>query len=224
MRSPDDIRGNRPPALRVASFAATSIGGLLVGLGSLMSWAVIEIPGTTSSAPPTPVVGVDTPEGKVTLLLGLVLLIGGVAMRAITSRGFARVLGWIVMVSGLLATAIGVLDVVRKDSAFNEGAEKLARSISAPSGLPVSDLIDRIRRIEVVNLKLGIYIVIAGGVVGLIGGLLGLAWGARRDRAPNVADEPLPGDRSTPLPPPEPGPREPPAPGSQLPPDESVPE
>ncbi len=214
-----DMNGGTPPPLRVASFVTTSLGGLLVGLGSLLAWASIDIPGPAGNAASTTILGFDTAEGKIALLLGLVLLVGGVAMRAISAKGLARVIAWIVTISGLLATAIGVLDVVRKDSVFNQGAEKLAREIAAVSGLPVSDLLTRIQRLEVVSLKFGIYLVIAGGVIGLIGGLLGLAWVSRQDRTPHVADTPLPSEASTPLPPPDPGMSAPPEPGSQLPPD-----
>jgi hypothetical protein len=52
MQEPHDMGSNRPPTLRLASFAATSLGGLLVGLGSLLDWATVapHIPGATGTA------------------------------------------------------------------------------------------------------------------------------------------------------------------------------
>ncbi|MDP9295530.1 MAG: hypothetical protein M3O88_02390 [Actinomycetota bacterium] len=208
-RTPDrpDMGRGMPPPLRFASFVTTSVGGALVGLGSLLTWAEVgvNIPGANGSGLSSNVHGVDTAEGKIALVLGFVLLVGGVAMRALTAKGLARVVGWLVVISSLIAAGIGVLDIVRADHAFDLGAEATAHRIADTTGLPFQDILARMDRFQTVDVKLGLYVVIVGGVIGLIGGLLGLAWVARQDRRTQVADEPLPGDRSTPLPPPEPG-------------------
>jgi hypothetical protein len=216
MRKGPDAGFNRPPPLRLASFVLTSLGGLLVGLGSLMNWATVgvNIANATGNALDSDVPGIDLAWGKITLVLGLFLLIGGVLMRAIVSKRTAGSIGWSVVVASVAATAIAVLNVVTKDSAFTSGAEDTAQRIANTTGLPFEDILARMERFQAVDLKLGIYLVIVGGVIGLIGGLLGLAWVSRPDRAPEVADAPPPPDRSTPLPPPpEPGE------GAQPPPD-----
>ncbi|MFL5737136.1 MAG: hypothetical protein ACJ76P_07340 [Actinomycetota bacterium] len=231
--APANSSWERPPTLRLASFAATSLGGLLVGLGALLDWGsvTVRIPGTTGNALSSDVPGVDLAEGKIVLILGFALLVIGVVMRGISSGATARILGWVIVAASILATGIAVFDVVRKDSAFNSGAQDTAHKIAATTGLPYNDLLARIQKYLVVDLKLGIYLVIVGGILGLIGGLLGIAWVSRRDRnGREIADAPLPPDASTPLPPPdtgsaptapEPGPKPAPPtdPGSQLPPD-----
>jgi hypothetical protein len=214
----------RPPTLRLASFAATSLGGLLVGLGSLLDWATVapHIPGATGTALNSDIPGVDLAEGKITLVLGFALLVIGVVMRGISSGATARILGWVIVAASIVATGIGVLDIVRKDSAFDAGAQDTAHRIANTTGLPYTDILARIERYLVVDLKLGIYLVIVGGIIGLVGGLLGIAWVSGRDRAPAppVTDAPVPPDQSSPLPPPEPGSPTPPDPGSsQIPPD-----
>jgi hypothetical protein len=232
MQEPHDKGRDRPKTLRLASFAATSLGGLLVGLGSLLDWATVapHIPGATGTALNSDIPGIDLAEGKITLVLGFTLLVVGVVMRGISSGATARILGWVIVAASIVATGIAVLNIVRKDSAFDSGAQQLAHRIADTTGLPYNDIFAKIERYLVVDLKLGIYLVIIGGIIGLIGGLFGVAWVSGRDRepAPPVTDAPVPPDRSSPLPPPEPGsppapePGSPPAPGpdpSLIPPD-----
>jgi hypothetical protein len=220
---------NRPPGLRLASFAATSLGGLLVGLGSLMHWGAVSvrIPGATGNALTSEVPGVDLLDGKVTLVIGFALLVLGVAMRGISSRSAARFLGWVIVAAAIVATGIAILDVVRKDSAFDRGAQDTAHTIANTTGLPYTDILARMERYLTVDLRLGIYLTAAGAVVALVGGLLGIAWVSARDdtaRA-DVAGAPLPPDRSAPLPPERSAPLPPPEPegprpsASQIPPD-----
>ena len=213
---------NRPPTLRVASFAATSLGGLLIGLGSLLDWGAVtvRVPGTTGSALTSDVPGIDLGEGKITLIIGFALLVIGVVMRGIPSNATARILGWVIVAASIVAAGIAVLDIVRKDTAFDTGAQDTAHKIANTTGLPYTDLLARIEKFLVVDLKLGIYLVIVGAILGVVGGLLGLAWVSGRDRAaPPVTDAPLPPDQPGPLPPPPPGPI-PPQPGSsEMPPD-----
>jgi hypothetical protein len=224
MREPNAEGSNRPPTLRLASFAATSLGGLLVGLGSLLNWGAVtvRVPGATGNALTSNVPGVDLAEGKITLVIGFALLVVGVVMRAVYSKRTARLLGWLIVAASIVAAGIAVFDVVRKDSAFNSGAQDTAHRIAATTGLPYSDILARMEKYLVVDLKLGIYLVILGAVVGLVGGLLGIAWvsGRERDTAQPVTDAPLPPDQSSPLRPPEPGSPTPPEAGSsQIPPD-----
>ena len=224
MAEPRNGSRTRPPTLRVASFVATSIGGLLVGLGSLLDWAAVSphVPNSTGNALTSEIPGVDLVEGRITLALGFVLLVIGVVMRGIPSGTTARILGWVIVAASIVATGLAILDVVRKDTAFDSGAEKTAHAIADATGLPYTDILARIERFLVVDLRLGIYLVIIGGIVGVIGGLLGIAWVSGRDRETTqpVTDAPLPSDQSSPLPPPEPGPTPPSEPGgSQLPPD-----
>ncbi|MFL5767626.1 MAG: hypothetical protein ACJ758_07265 [Actinomycetota bacterium] len=228
MREDSGRTRNRPPPLRLASFAATSLGGLLVGLGSLLDWGsiAVRIPGTAGSGLTSNVPGVDLTEGKITLIIGFALLVIGVLMRGISSKSTARILGWVIVAVSIAATGIAVLDVVRKDSAFDTGAQDTAHKIANTTGLPYNDILTRIEKYLVVDLKLGIYLVIVGGILGLFGGLLGIAWVSGRDRGTGeaVTDAPLPPDASTPPPPPEPGAAPPAqAPPAQAPPAEAPP-
>jgi hypothetical protein len=203
---------------------ATSLGGLLVGLGSLLDWGsvTVRIPGATGNAIASDVPGVDLAEGKITLAIGFALLVLGVVMRSIPSKATARILGWVIVAASIVATGIAIYDIVRRDTAFETGAQDTAHRIASTTGLPYSDLLARIERFLVVDLRLGIYLVIVGGLLGLVGGLFGLAWvsGRDRDATPPVADAPLPPGQSSPLPPPDPPSTTPPdAGGSQIPPD-----
>ena len=95
-------------------------------------------------------------------------------------------------VSALTALAIGVVDIVRAQDRFGGyTVDQTAKQIAEESGQPldkvradVQGVIDRDASIE---LGLGIWLVVAGGVIGAIGGLLDLAWvGQRRLAAPDA--------------------------------------
>ena len=56
---------SRPSALRLAGFLCVAAGGLLLGIGSVMNWAVIGLVGST--ALDSPIKGTDVWEGRATL-------------------------------------------------------------------------------------------------------------------------------------------------------------
>jgi uncharacterized membrane protein len=182
---------SRPTPLRLFGFLFTAIGGLLIAYGAITDWATVVFLGGTF--PDSATKGVDVLEGKVALGLGIVLLVAIVTMRLAHTVGGRRLLALIVVVAAACALAIGVADVLRAEGRFGGFAvDENAKLISDETGTPIDQVraglqtvIDENASIE---LGMGIWLVVAGGGIGVIGGLLDLAW-VGQQRLQNLGEE-----------------------------------
>jgi hypothetical protein len=178
---------SRPTPLRLFGFIFTALGGLLIALGSISDWATVIFLGGRFEDSATP--GIDVVEGKVALGLGVLMLVAIVALRMARSIGIRRLLATGICVAAAVSITIAVLDVVRADDRFGGYAvDKLATQLSAASGLSLQQARHKVETfIESegsIEIGLGLWLVLGGGVLGLVGGLLDLAWvGQQRLRA-----------------------------------------
>ena len=161
------------------------VGGALLALGSFLSWAEVTGGGTSVMAK-----GVDGSDGYITLVAGLVAVVAGIMM----ARGTRRVLAVLVILAGIAGGGIGLYDALTaEDSVLDAAAEELAPTFGA-SAQEVRAVLDQ--AIDVgqlsVSISIGLYVVIGGGVVALVGGILGL-----RDAGEHAA----PGRTTAPAPP-----------------------
>lgn len=185
---------SRPGPLRLAGFACTAIGALLVGLGATWDWATVHVPGVTGT-PISPFKGVDVWEGKVALFAGITILVLVIVSRLLAGRTATRGAAAIIVVLGLGAAALAASDVARADTRFraDDGLERIARSVSDQLGLPFEDVLAQLKRVAPkleIRAASGIYVTIAGGVLAAIGGILGFAWASRRSELPQP-EEPV---------------------------------
>jgi hypothetical protein len=169
---------SKPTPLRLFGFLFTAVGGLLIALGAISDWGTVVFFGRfPDSATP----GIDLPEGQVALGLGVLLLVAIVAMRIVSTTGARRALALAICLAAALALGIGVADVVRADERFGGFAvEQTAQKIADASGVPLEKVLRDVRaEIDTngsIDLGLGLWLVVAGGALGLVGGLLDLAW------------------------------------------------
>ena len=154
------------------------VGGALMALGSFLAWAEVSGGGTTVTAK-----GVDGSDGYITLVAGLVAIVAGIVM----ARGTKRVLAVLLILAGIVGGGIGLYDAMTaKDSVLDAAAEELAPSFGASAELVRTALDQAIDAGQLsVSISIGLYLVIAGGVVALVGGILGL----RGSGEPAVAGE-----------------------------------
>ncbi|MEP7032775.1 MAG: hypothetical protein ABI879_02210 [Actinomycetota bacterium] len=184
----DTLSISRPGPLRLAGFACTAIGALLIGLGATWDWATVHVPGVTGT-PISPFKGVDVWEGKIALFAGITILVLVIASRLLAGRAAARGVAVIIVALGLGVAALAASDVMRADTRFraDDGLERIARSVSVQLGLPFQDVLAQLKRI-VPKLEIaaasGTYVTIAGGVLASIGGVLGFVWASRRPGLP----------------------------------------
>ena len=182
-------------------------GGALLGIGSFLAWAEVSGGGTSVTAK-----GIDGSDGYITLGAGVVALLVGVLLL----RQARRALAILAILAGLVGGGVAVYDALTaKDSVLDSAAEELAPTVGA-SPEQVRELLDQ--AIDAgqlsISLSIGIYVVIVGGVLALVGGVVSLG-GSRSDEAeaeavavagapppaPSIADPP-PAAPPAPAPPP----------------------
>jgi hypothetical protein len=174
---------SRPTPLRLFGFLFTAVGGLLIALGAISDWATVVFLGGRFDDSATP--GVDVVEGKVALGLGVLLLIVIVSMRLARTTSVRRALALIILVASVSAVAIGITDLVRAESRFGGYTIEKNAKIHADADNISMDQARRDVEAEIakegsIDLGLGIWLVVAGGVIGTVGGLLDLAWVGQR--------------------------------------------
>ena len=143
------------------------VGGALLALGSFLDWAEVSGGGRSVTAN-----GVDGSDGYITLVAGIVAVVAGIVM----AKGTRRALAVLVILAGIVGGGIGMYDALTaKDSVLDAAAEELAPTFEA-TAQQVRTVLDQAidaRQLSV-SISIGLYVVIAGGVVALAGGVLGL--------------------------------------------------
>jgi hypothetical protein len=155
-------------ASRLSGFVVASVGALLMGAGATATWITVGIPNESAH---TAIRGTDLPDGVVVLLCAMVTLAGVVATRIAGSRSARQALGALVAIAGLVAGAIG--------TAFLVGGKDREAVIKA-LGIP-RDLWSQFGAFR--DLGPGPYLVVLGGLIGILGGILTMAW-AHNDPEP----------------------------------------
>lgn len=177
------VRGRTPigPVLAIA-------GGALLVVGSFLSWAEISGGGQSQS-----VSGTDATDGWVTLVAGLVAIAAGIAALRDSRRPFALAAG----IAGGFGLGFGLFDALTlKDSALDSVAEETAAA-SGVSFQELRTLLDVLIDNGQLGISIGIglYVVIAGGALAIVGAGLQLARPATPAEVPvamPVATEPGP--------------------------------
>jgi hypothetical protein len=210
------------------------VGGALLAIGSFLDWA--EVSGTGTSVTAT---GIDGTDGWITLGAGVLALAAG---SAIVRRTGGRGVAILAIVAGVIGGGVGLYDAATaKDSFLDSAAEELAREFGG-SVQQLRALLDAAIQVGelAVTVMIGLYVVIAGGVLAIVGGAISLGRGSvgpalaasatpAATQAPTVPAPDAPGEppqevpsAGPPPPPPAPHPQSaapdiqpPPAPGSE---------
>jgi hypothetical protein len=144
------------------------VGGALLAIGSFLTWAEVSGGGTSVTAK-----GVDGSDGWITLVCGAVVLLAGLAFLWVGGRKAIAVLA---IVAGLVGGGVGLYDALTaKDRVLDDAAEELAGQFGGTKE-EVRALLDQaIDAGELgISLGIGLYLVIAGGALGIVGGFLGM--------------------------------------------------
>jgi len=178
----------RPTGLRLAGTACVALGAIAAGVGATREWATIGFKADVQHAADVSVHGIDVWEGKFVLFAAVATLLVMLAMRISGSRGTRRGLAIALIVLGALCVALPGADAVRAKDRFGgvEGVDRLAKTLSVQVGLPEDVVRERLRDLLAEDLRVeisaGLWITVAGGVLLVAGGILGLVW-VRRDGA-----------------------------------------
>jgi hypothetical protein len=103
-----------------------------------------------------------------------------VALRLTHSIPLRRGIAVAVVVAGVLAVALAVRELAIKEHLLFTGVRQVAEQIHAQTGLPTKDLVAKARvqlqKDGFVDVGIGLWLTILGGVVTIAGGVLDLLW------------------------------------------------
>ena len=154
-------------------------GGAVVVIGSFLTWAkvsldlakfaqLLNVPESTLAGAiantSRSVKGTEV-DGKITLVLGILAIVGAVlVMRAVGSRITGSVLA---IVGGAGASLDAIYNIVSKDRQINDALSKAGPALSQ-----IGISADAFKGVFSVTWGIGIYSVIVGGVLAVIGGVM----------------------------------------------------
>jgi hypothetical protein len=173
-------RGDEPPA-EVTSYMAApkrgpaivaGIGALFIALGPFATFgqATLTLSGISGPAPISgdSVQGIDTADGKFFVAAGVLLLVAAIVMRS-SSSVRARTVGTLFVLFGSLF--VMVMAAIDLFTIANELKEDLLRVLASGEEVPGSD---PIRDLMTVRLGPGLFLVIVGGILGVLAGTAGM--------------------------------------------------
>jgi hypothetical protein len=186
---------SRATSVRLTGFLLTASAALVIGVGSVLTWVTVGLAGQPQLDSPT--VGTDIPDGKVTLACAAILLICVLATRAVTEPRMRAALAATIAVAGLVAAVVAGVFLVQAHARFDPVAnDDLVRRLAAALEQPVDIVRGQLQQtLEALGgftrTGVGAAIVVAGGLLGVAGGVLTLRW-ARIARAPAHAESGTP--------------------------------
>jgi hypothetical protein len=156
------------------------IGGAALVIGSFLTWVTVSLDiakfaqilgvspaalqGATSST--TFSAAGTHGDGKITLVVGIIAVVGAILVLTTAARkaGYA-----VVAVAGVIGAGICVFEIASKSSQINDALSNAGPALAA-AGISA----DTLKSVFNVSWGIGLWICLAGGVVALIGGIIGL--------------------------------------------------
>jgi hypothetical protein len=186
------LDASRPSPLRLAAFAATALGALLMGLGSLLTWVTIGFEDEISIRTVSP--GTDLAAGLFTLIAAVIILVLLVVSRAVADT-VRRIIAVVIVLLGVAATGLATWFIVSAaDHSSPVDDDRLVNTLAQVTHKTVDEVraalasvIDQLGGYT--HVGLGPWIAIAGGVFAIAGGVLTLVWARRVRTGPVVIDE-----------------------------------
>jgi hypothetical protein len=175
-----DAVGGSSSSLRGAAFLCTVIAGLLVGLGALLTWVTFGLHDPNAGALDQVYKGIDLTEGLIALGCAAVLLVGTMVFRGLARPGRTAV-AVLMIVAGIVAagsagatilTAGTRLETQFVDELGTASPGKGPSSVDDATRQQLEDMVET-------SLGAGIWLTLAGGFLGFVGGTLSLAYATR---------------------------------------------
>jgi len=181
----------KPSPLRLWGFILTVLGGALMAFGSIGDWAAISLGGGTQDAVPTK--GVDIWQGRVTLLLGALIVVGILGLRFVRP-GRRQLLAGSLTLLALVGVGVAAWCVLARDSLFRDtGIDRLVDLVVTQLGISMTRAREQVVAASAaagidVRAKISLWVTLAGSVVAFGGGLVDLAWVRQKRMAGDAID------------------------------------
>lgn len=175
------------------------VGGVAMALGAVLTFAKVDVGQLPIDA--RSIGGLDTPDGKLFLGVGIALVVLGGLMWIATSAALRRVAAVLAILGSAFMLYAAIIDITGIE---DESLDAIAEAGAATTpGVSVEQVRAALEQFNVsIDPGIGLYIVLGGAALGVIGGVLGLL--AKRPEPMLPAAPPPPGP-----PPPPTGPTAP---------------
>jgi hypothetical protein len=181
----------KPSPLRLWGFLLTVLGGALMAFGSIGNWAAVALGGSTENAVPTK--GIDLWQGKATLVIGALIVVGILALRFVRPERRNLLAGGIVVLA-LIGAGIAIWCLVALESVVRDtGVDALVDFVSAQLGLTTAEA-----RQEVlaalgatgvdIQAQASLWVTLVGSLLAAAGGVVDLAWVRQKRVAGDTID------------------------------------
>jgi hypothetical protein len=148
-----------------------------------LDWAAVSLGGSAEAAVPTK--GVDLWQGKITLALGALIIVGIVALRFVHPARRAP-LAITLIVLGVVALGLAVWCIASLDAVVTDtGVDALVDTVVAQLGIPAAQARELVEGamgsagVEV-QAQSGLWLTLSGAVLATAGGAVDLAWVRRK--------------------------------------------
>jgi hypothetical protein len=177
-----------------ASAGITVLGGVAMALGAVLTFAKLDVGQLPIDA--RSIGGLDTPDGKLFLGVGIALVVLGGLMWVATSAALRRVAAVLAILGAAFMLYAAIVDITGIE---DESLDAIAEAGAATTpGVTVEQVRAALEQFNVsIKPGIGLYIVLAGAALGVIGGVLALL--AKRPEPALPAAPPPPGPPPPPM-------------------------
>lgn len=169
--------------MRLAGFGLAAFGGMLIGVGALMPWIRSSLTGFPDELSPT-YYGIDLRDGVVVLVATVVVLVGLAITRLTSSRRTRRLAAGAIIAASFVAFAVAGVAALTAAGRFEPAVVEDLLAVVDPSGNAPAALREQLEEGVETRLAPGPFVTLAGGVLGIVGGLLVLSWTTRNGESP----------------------------------------
>ena len=180
----------KPSPLRLWGFLLTVLGGALMAFGSIGDWAAISLGGSSEGAVPTK--GIDVWQGKATLLLGALIVVGILALRFVQPQR-RNMMAIAIIVAGVAGLALALWALLALKSVVHDNTVEALTQVLERQGVAATKARQQIlealdKEGIAVKAQIGLWMTVAGGVLATAGGFVDLAWVRQKKIAGNTID------------------------------------
>ena len=165
-------------SMRLAGVGLAALAGLLIGVGSLLPWIRSSLEGLPGAFAPT-YYGIDLPDGIITLAAAAVVLIGLAVTRLASSPRARRVAAGAVVAGSFVAFAVAGAALVTAPARIEQTAVDDILADLDPAGNATEEQRAEVEDLVTAPLAPGPFVVVGGGLAGIVGGVLLLSWASR---------------------------------------------
>jgi tryptophan-associated transmembrane protein len=167
--------------LRSAAFLCTVLAALAVGLGALLMWVTFGLSDPNAAVLDQVYKGIDLSEGKVALGCSVVLLVGTLLFRGLARPGRTAV-AVLMIAAGVIAVGAAGATILTAGSRLEDQFvdDVMASTPGTRQGaLPTDPQRQQLEDMVETSFGVGIWLTLAGGALGFVGGTLSLAYATR---------------------------------------------